>query len=149
MIQQGKQYQSGEQSDATRSPKNIFGALLIIAGVLIAIWVFMNLYRIFTNPQEIEVFKQIVPDNPELRTLDIDGKKVLLPLGIFHFFAYSICGLLLLVGGLMSTGFISSGVNLLIGNVMRIEMSINKAIEGLKKRLDEIKEQFSKTTDST
>jgi len=31
---------------------------------------------------------------------------------------------------------------------MRIEMSINKAIEGLKKRLDEIKEQFSNATDS-
>ena len=149
MIQQGKQYQSGEQSDAMRSLKNICGALLIAAGVLIAIWIFMNLYRIFTNPQEIEVFNRIVPDNPELRTLDIDGKKVLLPLGIFHFFAYGICGFLLLVGGLMSTGFISSGVNLLIGNVMKIEMRINKAIEDLKKRLDEIKEQFSKTTNST
>ena len=149
MIQQDKQYKSSNLYEVNWSLKNIFGALLIIAGILLAVWVFMNLYKIFTNPTELEVFKQIVPENPNLRTLDIDGKKVILPLGIFNFFAYGICGFLLLVGGLISTGFISSGVNLLVGNVLGLEMRINRAMVGLKKRIDEIKEQFTKKSDSS
>ena len=84
-----------------------------------------------------------------MRTLDIDGKKVILPLGIFNFFAYGVCISLLFVGGLLSSAFITSGVNMLVGNVLRLEMRINKAIEGLKNRVDEFKVQFTKKIDSS
>ena len=56
---------------------------------------------------------------------------------------------MLFVGGLLSSAFITSGVNMLVGNVLRLEMRINKAIEGLKNRMDEIKVQFMKKNDSS
>lgn len=56
---------------------------------------------------------------------------------------------MLFVGGLLSSAFITSGVNMLVGNVLRLEMRINKAIEDLKNRMDEIKVQFMKKNGSS
>ncbi len=121
----------------------IFGVLLVAIGVIAAVFVIVNLFKIFGNPKEIEVFKQIVPYSQELRTMVIDGKEVVLPVSIFNFLAYGVCIGMLAVGGMLASTFISSGVNLMVGNVTRLEMRIKGAIETIKGELESIKDQLS------
>jgi hypothetical protein len=137
-----------EEKEIGERLREIFGAVILIVGVFIAVWVCINLFRIFTNPRSLEVFREIIPSSPSLRVLEIDGKEVLLPESIFSFFAYVIGLAILFVTGMIATSFISSGINLMVGNVMRVEMRINRAIEGLKKRIDDIREQVSRKSDS-
>lgn len=129
--------------------RNIFGAVMLIVGIIVAIWVFINLFKIFTNPRSMEVFKEIIPGRTSMRILEIDGKEVILPESIFSFFAYVIGLAILFVTGMLATSFISGGVNLMVGNVMKVEMRINRAIEGLRKKIDGLKEQFTRKSDST
>jgi cytochrome c biogenesis protein CcdA len=142
------QYSRPEVYESGKGFRDFIGIILIVVGVVIALLAVINVYKIFTNPQGIEVFKQIIPDNPETRELDIGGEKVILPKGIFLFMAYSIGCLLLFIAASIATALITSGVNLLQSNFHRLEQKINKEISSLKSKMEEITEVFKKKSDS-
>ncbi len=119
-----------------RDIKGFIGLLLITVGILMVFWVFMNVYTMFTHPQELEVFKQLVPDDPELRSLDMDDRKIIIPIVIFHFMAYGSSCLLLLTAGIISSALVTGGVHLLQSDFQKLE----EKIEDLKNKIDEIKE---------
>ncbi|MCK4526940.1 hypothetical protein KAW18_06180 [candidate division WOR-3 bacterium] len=144
-----RQYGSIGVNETKKHLKFLIAIILITAGIIIALWTITKVYKIFTNPQEIEVFKQIVPDKPEMRELDIAGQKVILPAGIFLFMAYGIGCLLLLVASGIATGLITGGVNLLQSNFQKLETKVITEIENLKVKIDELKETFKKKSDST
>lgn len=99
----------GEEGDF----KRFLGLALVIIGVIISLWVFTKVCKIFTAPQEIKVFEQIMPESSEWRELEIEGKKVVLPVNTFRFIAYGIGSFLLLVAAIVAGGLISGGVGLL------------------------------------
>jgi hypothetical protein len=145
----GESYKEVRTSELNWSLKTFIGLILIIAGILISIWVFMNIYKIFTNPKEIEIFKQIVPNSPELREIEIEGKKIILPPGIFHFMVYLIGCFLLFIAGIIAGGFITGGVNLLQSKTQRLELSFKRKFEILKNKINQIREILKKKTDTT
>jgi hypothetical protein len=120
------------------------GLLLIGIGVLIALWAFVNVYRVFTNPDEMAVFGKIVPQSPELRELDIEGDKIVLPVGLFSFMAYFIGCLLLLIAGMIGGAFITGGVGLLQPAVMRLDRRMRAETLSLRSKIEQLGELIKK-----
>jgi hypothetical protein len=134
---------SADRDDLFRRLRVGAALVLLGIGIAMALWAFGGAYRIFTEPQRIEVFQAIVPENPDLRTLEIDGEEIVLPEGLFKFMAYVIGCLLLLIAGSIGGGFISGGVNLLQSNIARLESRMTKKVEGLGAKLEDIAERLN------
>jgi len=114
-----EQYKKIETYEYGRNISNYFAAALIIIGIIVALWAIINTYKIFTNPEEIEVFREIVPHHTEARTLEMDGKKILIPVSVFYFMAFAIGCFLLFIAGSIGASLIKSGVNLLQTSIRR------------------------------
>lgn len=142
MLQRGQSVE--EREEFYRRLRFAIGFILIAIGVIVALWAFSSAYRMFTNPEEIEVFQRIVPETPELRSLDIEGERVLLPLGLFSFMAYVIGCFLLLVAGSIGGAFITGGVRLLQPSVARLERILRREIEGLGARIEDVAGRLKK-----
>ena len=85
----GWRYGNIEREPDLKAAKNFAGFVLLILGALLALWICVNIYTIFTNPQKIEVFRQIIPADPAAKEFAIDGKMVSLPYGLLVFLAYA------------------------------------------------------------
>lgn len=59
-----EKYRRPEILEAGLQVRTIIGSVMIIVGIILVLWVGINIYKIYTNPREIEVFKQIIPDSP-------------------------------------------------------------------------------------
>ena len=46
------QYSRSEVYDSSKGFRDLIGIILIVVGVVIALWAVINVYKIFTNPQE-------------------------------------------------------------------------------------------------
>jgi len=134
-----EKYRRPEILEAGLQVRTIIGSVMIIVGIILVLWVGINIYKIYTNPREIEVFKQIIPDSPELREMEIDGKKVILPAGLFHFLSYSAGCFILFIGGVIGGGLITAGVNLLQLNLQRLERRMGRKIDDLKDELNKMR----------
>lgn len=55
------QYSRPEVYESGKGLRDFIGIILIVIGVVIALWAVINVYKIFTNPQGIEVFKTDYP----------------------------------------------------------------------------------------
>ncbi len=147
MIPQAR-YGGEEGQDVIVRIRTIIGVALVIVGCMMAFWAFASVYKIFTNPQEIEAFKQIAPENPEFRELDIEGKKVVVPEGFFHFMAYVIACFLLLIAGVIGASLVTGGANLLQTSFRRLEAKVDKKMDKLKNKMEEIGELIEKKIDT-
>lgn len=137
---------SGETGNNLRT---FIGLILVVAGVGIGFWTILNIFTIFSDPTQLEVFRQIVPDDPEIREMDFEGKKITLPAGLFHGIAYGVGSFLLFVAAILAGGLISGGVSLLQPSVQKLQNKIISRLDGLKKQLAEmaITLEKQKTTD--
>ncbi len=126
----------------------LIGFVLVIAGTVMAFWVFWNVYTMFTNPQSLEVFTQIMPEGQDWRELDIDGQKVTLPEGIFNFLAYSVGCFLMLVAAIIAGSFISGGAGLLQPAfqkmALKMDRKMDRKMEDLEKTVQEIGKSLDK-----
>lgn len=143
-----EQYTSSETYEPIKGLRNFIGLILIVVGAIIAIWVIFNVYKMITNPYHLEVFKHIIPDRDEIRELDIDGKKVVLPKGIFHFMSYLIGIFLLSLAVSIAVALIKGGVDLLMSSFQRLELKMTKEFSKLKTKIDETKTLIRKKSDS-
>ncbi len=128
--------------------RKLIGIILISVGAIIAIWAAINIYRTFTDPRQLEVFKNIIPNSTEIRKMEIDGKKVVLPEGLFLFLSYGIAAFLLFIASCIGTAFITGGVNLLMSSYRKLELKVTTEMAKLKRKIDETKAMMSKKSDS-
>jgi len=142
-----EQFNRPETYDSIKGLRNFIGIALIVIGVIIAAWVIINVYSIVTNPYHLEVFKQIIPDRDEIRELDINGKKVVLPKGVFHFMSYLIGIFLFSLAVSIAVTLIKGGVDLLMSSFQKLELKITKEIGSLKRKIDETKNLIKKKSD--
>jgi hypothetical protein len=139
-----EQYEQLENSDRGMDIKTLIGTILITIGIIIAIWVFLNIFRIFTNPKNIEVFRQIINEKTVLKVIHFEGKNILIPDAIINFLAYLICIMLLGIAGTIAIGFISGGVNLLQSNFLKLQLLLAQYNKKSSIKMDEIKEIIKK-----
>ena len=125
--------------------RTTLSVVLIAAGVIVAFWAFMQVYKIFTHPEELTVFQELVSDEITMRlSADNNEFRVLIPP---EFIAYVIPIMLLAIAVSIAGLFIRGGVNLLAGDARKLtlkfaglESAVQKHMAGLKDRLDQIRE---------
>lgn len=103
-----------ESFDTFYSLKIFLGVCLIVAGVLVYSWVFVNVYKIFSDPQNITPFKQIFPTTEEGAKIRIDNEDYVLPQSVVNFMAYIVAIFLLLIAVKIGSETLSKGFYLLI-----------------------------------
>jgi len=136
----GEEYQLPASSDTIQNIKIIIGIILVIIGVAICIWVFVGVYRIFTNPEEIKTFGQIISNNIKTEELNAGDKKVVLPEGLYKILSYIIVVFGLFTAAIIGTAMLGSGVNLLQPNWTRLELRLNKRFTKIENELGEVKD---------
>jgi uncharacterized membrane protein len=139
-----ERYGGAESEDPMLHVRTTIGFVLIAIGLVIALWTFSNTYRMFTKPEQLEVFNRVVSTNPESMEMELEGSKVLLPIAAFQFMAYTVGCSLLFVAGIIGLGLVSSGAAMLGGISRRFELRVDRKIEILRKKMDEVKEALEK-----
>jgi len=89
--------------------KTLFGYFLLIVGIMISLWVFMNIYRIFNDPAQIEIFRNMLPQDSGAREIMIEGRKIVLPAVILNISAYFLGTFLMFIAGTIAGFFFRSG----------------------------------------
>ena len=136
-------YDEYEQTDVYRNIRHAIGLALSIVGAIMALYIFMNIYRMIRHPAQIELFKQILPDDPNLATLDMGDKTIRIPMGVFYFFGYLIMVFLLMVAAGIGTGFIKLGVGLMYPRVDRLEAKLYRETMKMNNKITELKTRIS------
>jgi hypothetical protein len=122
--------------------KDYLGCIFILTGALIAFWVFLNVYKIFTNPQEMVRFQQLVSSQLETLVSSEKGEvKVVIPREVL---AYIVPLFLLMIGVGVAGVFIKGGVSLLYGSFQRFLMRIARLEQKIEKEFQSIKDSFKK-----
>lgn len=117
--------------------RETLGIILVIIGVGVALWVFSNVYDIFTGPEKLTAYQKLVSRSLEgsLSTKDSHVKLVIPP----EFLAYLIPILLLGIGVSIAGILITGGVGLAHGayrqfslRLARSEDKTLRAVQNLK-----------------
>lgn len=97
--------------------REYIGFSLIVAGVLVGLWVFVNTFILFNNPSKIGFFRDNMDLSIESIASSAENVKMLIPP---QFLAYLIPLFLLMICLGVSGVFITGGVNLLYGNLRKL-----------------------------
>ena len=115
--------------------KLIFGAFLIICGVVIAGWIFLRIIKIFDNPKSLENFLEIFTTDSSQWRIRIDTVILEIPKQTVNIIIYVVVFTLLSIIASLVKILITGGVNLLHSSLKRIE----KKIDSIKSKVDQIK----------
>lgn len=105
--------------------RETLGIILVVIGTGVALWVFANVYEIFTSPQKLTAYQKLVSQNPEgsLATKDSSVKLVIPP----KFLAYLIPILLLGIGVSIAGILITGGVGLAHGAYQKFSLRVARS----------------------
>ncbi len=117
--------------------KDYMGYALVICGVLIAFWVLSNVYSLFTKPEKLLPFQELVSWHLETIISDAkkEGLKIVIPKEILSYFVPLI--LLTTAAGIAGI-FISGVIKLLDSDVQRLSRRIATMGSKLRTRIDRI-----------
>jgi len=135
-------YEDSESADIFRKIRYGVGLALSVAGAIMALYIFLMVYRLIKNPSQIELFTRMMPDDPNIRNLDMGDKTIKIPMGVFYFFAYFIMVLLMLVASSIGIGFIKLGVGLMYPRVDKLEAKLYRETMSLNNKIMELKARF-------
>lgn len=130
--------------DGIRNIRVLFGILLLVIGVCMSLWVFFQVYRVFTHPEAVEVLQHLIPFGQESRQIEVEGHPVVLPEALFVFLSYSAGCLLLGIGAVLSGAMIAGGASLLPGGIRRFEAGTERRIEHIDRKMKAILEVLRK-----
>lgn len=142
-----ERYDEEREQHIGPAPHRMLAFVLIAIGVVIALWSFVQVYNIFTNPEELTVFQQLVSDEVTFK-MTIDDEEVRVEPAP-EVLAYIIPLLLLAVAVSVARLFITGGVNLYHSNLRKLMLKVTNMESGLEKhkvdmrtRFDELKEML-------
>jgi len=138
-----KEFGAEHNLQKTMGVRDYLGYLLVICGVSIAFWVFLNVYSLFTEPEKLTPFQKLVSSSLETIISPADNKsvKIVIPSEILSYFV----PLILLttavgVAGILVTG----GIRLLDGDIQRLSRRIAAMGSKLRTRMDRIQDTLRK-----
>ncbi len=136
-----KEYHSGHVGEGNLkvfSVRKILGYVLLMGGISIAIWVFVNVYSIFTEPAKLTPFQELVSGTMEakIRHSNREESRIEVPA---EFLSYMTPLILLAIAAGIASTFVSGGIRLLAGSsVTRLSGELAMMHSELKARLDRI-----------
>jgi len=134
-----REFDTEERTGESWGFKEVLGYLLVILGAAIAIWVFLNVCRVFNSPEKLTEFRGLVPGSAEavVSTSDSNGVKVIVPAEVLSLF---IAIFLLAVAAGIAGVFINGGTRLLDGDIQRITRRVSAAASTLGDRIGRLEE---------
>ena len=138
----GEQYELEKDSQGTVGVKNLLGFFLVLCGVMIAFWVFWNVYELFTRPEELTRFQQLVSGCLEtiVSFSEQEARLVIPP----EFLAYVVPLILLIIAASVAGILITGGINLTNSSFQRFSRRIGKLEYKLKRRIDAVRNSLNK-----
>ena len=133
------QYGYPEQPDFFKRARHFLGIALVVAGCIMALFIFIHIYRLIKKPDQIELFTYILPDDPNIRELTIDDQQISIPMGVFYFFSYMVMAILMYIASSIGIGFIKTGSGLIYPRVDRLEAWLNREAMKLNALISNIK----------
>ena len=123
--------------------RGYLGFVLVICGVLIAFWVFMNVYGLFTEPEKLTPFQKLVSSSLEtvISPSDKEAVKIVIPAEILSYFVPLI--LLATAAGIAGI-LITGGIRLLDSDVQRLSRRIATMGSKLRIKMDRIQDTLRK-----
>lgn len=92
----------------------VMGIGLSVAGSYVIALVILKVRDTFYNPETLNGFLVLVPQDPVLRTMSYNGQEIILPLASFHFFTYALALMLFIVAGFLGGSLLKRGISLLV-----------------------------------
>lgn len=117
--------------------KEVIGIILIIIGLLIALWTFKSVYELFTKPEVIENWTGIISQGIELPVETLEKQtSLLIPA---EFFSFLLPILLLSIAVSISGILIKGGVELLYGSYQKYKTRLSTMEYRLSKKIDSLR----------
>ena len=107
-------YQREPLSALTVVIRLLLGLALSAAGSYVIFLVLFEIKAAYENPEVLNLLLRLVPDDPALRTLVLQGQEVILPLAAFNYLSYCFAVLLLFVAGLLGGMLLKRGISLIV-----------------------------------
>jgi hypothetical protein len=138
-----EEFGTEHNSQKTMGVRDYLGFVLVIFGVSIAFWVFMNVYGLFTEPEKLTPFQKLVSSNLEtiISPSDKEAVKIVIPAEVFSYFVPLI--LLTTAGGIAGI-LITGGIRLLDSDVQRLSRRIATMGSKLRTKMDRIQDTLRK-----
>ncbi|KQC11652.1 MAG: hypothetical protein APR63_12325 [Desulfuromonas sp. SDB] len=117
--------------------KEVIGIILIIIGLLIALWTFKSVYELFTKPEITENWTGIISQGIEIPVETLEKQtSLLIPA---DFFSYLLPILLLSIAVSISGILIKGGVELLYGSYQKYKTRLSSIEYRLSKKIDSLR----------
>ena len=116
----------------------VIGIVLVILGILVAGWVFLNVYDMFTEPEKLTKFQKLITTNIEGSLSANDSNvKIVIPAELL---AYIIPLILLGIASGIAGIFITGGANLAYGGYQRFLMRVSRLEHNVVRSVDSVKD---------
>jgi len=132
--------------EKTEAPTDVYknirfgmGIFLSSLGVILAIVIFVFIYKLIKDPTQIGVFRTLIPDEPNVRNLEMNDEVLKIPMGIYYFLSYFVMAILLFICSGIGTGFIKLGVSLIYPRVDKLEAKLNSQTWKLNNKITSLK----------
>ena len=125
--------------------KMLIGAVLILIGVLILLWVFFHVVSMIKNPaEEFKAFLELMPDSEQTFANKADGNELSIPPAVFQYLSYGFAILLLFISVSIGSAFLTGGITLLTYNMKALEKTFKNAMLAVKYKTGNLS-SFSKS----
>jgi len=122
--------------------KDVVGFILVLIGSIIGLWVFFSAYSLFTDPQELLPFQELVSGELQAHSkLESNEADITVPP---QFFSYIIPILLLMVCAGIAGMFVKGGVGLVYGSYQRFLNKLSSLELRMGKKIESIGEEIKK-----
>ncbi len=123
--------------------RDYLGFMLVLFGVSIAFWVFVSVYGLFTAPEKLSPFQELVSHNLEtwISSSEKESLKIVVPAEIL---SYLVPLFLLLIASGIAGVLITGGCRLLDSDVQRVSRKITTLGYKLHTKLDHIQDTLHK-----
>lgn len=128
-------FQNPNEEESSVSAIRVLGFALLIVGIAMCVWVFIQAVHLFNNPNEAQLFERILPfDAPG--EITIDGEPIVLPEEFYYFLAYFATIFTLAIAGFIGGAFLSGGVSLINPSGEKLEKRIERRMREVEAKIE-------------
>jgi hypothetical protein len=135
-MEQEKQFGIEYGQDSNEQLRTLFGVGLLVLGTAMAIWVFLNIYSIFNNPEGTLLLQKLFPASTDRLVFELKEIEASFPPEVLNFIVYLAGGLFLFVAGTVGIGLVTGGAALIQPGIRRLEVKLDAKLEKLKNRME-------------
>jgi len=135
-------YQHQKPADSYKSIRFGAGIVLMAVGVLMVIFIFIQVYTLIRNPEKLVFYSRMLPVDSEGEGLMIGEERIILPRAVFHFLSYLVACLLFSIGAGIGASLIKAASSLIYPRTELLQAMFLKEKEKLGSRIRNLEEKI-------